>query len=320
LAGKPSFDDADTTKYAGGSVHRTTGAASSANNPLTFGRKDAANRDGTLHSMNVVVGAGSGMGEAVSRALADRGQLLLADKDGDAVSALAGRLGAEAEALACDITRIEDVAALAKRVDHLDAVVVTAGLSPAMPGRPVYEVNLVGMARVLDALYEAVGPGTAGVCIASAPSAYMAKASPEILAIIDDPLAPDFLDRLAGAGVDVDDGLAAYNFTKRGVVRLARRLAPVWGSRGGRIVSVSPGITDTPMVDHMLSLPGWRSGMEDRISQSPYRRKGRAEEIASVVAFLCSPAASLVNGTDLVVDGGAFAGDSSRGQFPEWVT
>jgi NAD(P)-dependent dehydrogenase (short-subunit alcohol dehydrogenase family) len=245
---------------------------------------------------------------------------VLADKDSDAVSALAERLGAGAEALACDVTRPEDVAALTKRVDHLEAVVVTAGLSPAMPGRPIYEVNLVGMARVLDALYEAIGPGTAGVCVASAPAAYMAKASPEILAVIDDPLAPDFVGRLARAGVDVDDGPGAYNLTKRGVIRLARRLAPVWGLRGGRVVSVSPGVTDTPMVDHLLSLPGWRPGMEDRIAQSPYGRKGRPEEIASVVAFLCSPAASLVNGTDLVVVGGAFAGDSSRGQFPEWVT
>jgi NAD(P)-dependent dehydrogenase (short-subunit alcohol dehydrogenase family) len=108
------------------------------------------------------------MGEAVAAALIERGPLLVVDKDGEAGAAVAMRLGGAAEAVTCDITDHASIEALAARIDHLDALVITAGLSPSMaPGRRIHEVNLVGMARLLSRFENAVGEGTAAVCFAS---------------------------------------------------------------------------------------------------------------------------------------------------------
>jgi NAD(P)-dependent dehydrogenase (short-subunit alcohol dehydrogenase family) len=261
--------------------------------------------------VNVIVGAASGMGTAVARALVGRGGLLLADRDGPAVDSLARELG-DAEAMTCDITDEADVATLATRIGRLGALVVTAGLSPtAAAPRQVWEVNLLGMARLLDGLDDAAGEGTAAVCFASV-AGHIAQPTPAVTAVLDDPLAPALLDRLAAAGVDLDDPASAYCLSKLGVIRLAKRLATTWGPRGARIVSISPGIVDTPMTQQMLALPGAREATEERVAHTPFGRAGRPEELAAVAAFLCSPDASFLTGTDVVVDGGGLAAD----EFP----
>jgi NAD(P)-dependent dehydrogenase (short-subunit alcohol dehydrogenase family) len=245
----------------------------------------------------VVVGAASGMGAAVARALADRGPLLLADRDGDGDAIVA-----------CDITKQADVDALVAAVagaGGLDALVVTAGLSPSMaPGRTIYEVNLVGMERVLSAFEPLLRPGSVGVCLASN-AAHMGPFPPEITAVLDEPTSPTFFDDLAAAGVDVDSPEGAYVFSKAGVLALVRRRAAPWGRAGARLVSVSPGIIDTSM-GRLESAN--QPLMADMVKGSALGREGSADEIASVVAFLCSDAASYITGTDILVDGGTIAG------------
>ena len=197
--------------------------------------------------MNVVVGGASGMGKAVAEALVERGPLLIADNNLDAARAVAAGLGADVEAVECDVTDDAQIAALGARVDRLGSLVITAGVAPQMaPGVTILRVNLIGTAKLLDVFEPAVNPGSVVVCFASIAGHAMTP-EPPVLDALDDPLAADLLPRLTELGVDVDDPNIAYVLSKLAIIRMVRRLAPASGARGGRILSLSPGVIDTSM-------------------------------------------------------------------------
>jgi NAD(P)-dependent dehydrogenase (short-subunit alcohol dehydrogenase family) len=249
---------------------------------------------------NVVIGAGSGMGAAVARQLAPRGRLLVADQKPEGVEALAAELGGDVKAYACDVTDQGQIDALFADVDELDAVVVTAGISGTwFEGRKIFEVNLIGMARVLRAAEAMLRPGTVGVGVASQ-SGYMVPENPDLFAVLEDPLDPAFFDKL-GAFFDIDNPSLAYQMSKRGVHRLVRSKAAAWGKKGARIMSVSPGINDTPM---NAKLEESQPIMAEIIRNSPLGRRGTPEEIANVISFVTSDAAALLTGSDVLADGG----------------
>jgi NAD(P)-dependent dehydrogenase (short-subunit alcohol dehydrogenase family) len=242
--------------------------------------------------MNVVIGAASGMGAAVAVMLSDRGPLLRADREGDG------------DIVACDITRQEDVDALVEATGEFGALVVTAGLSPSMAsGRAIYEVNLLGMERVLTAFESVLRPGSVAVCFASTAGHLLTDPS-QIPSALDDPASPQFFDDLTAAGVDVDNPQMAYVYSKAGVLRLVRSRALRWGAKGARLLSLSPGIVDTGMGRLEASN---EPAMATMVETSALRREGRPEEIAAVAAFLVSDAASFMTGTDVLVDGGSIA-------------
>jgi NAD(P)-dependent dehydrogenase (short-subunit alcohol dehydrogenase family) len=113
------------------------------------------------------------------------------------------------------------------------------------------------------------------------------------------------------SGLGGDPGLWAYNTAKGGVVNFVRAAALELGREGVRINAVCPGPIHTGMTRAILQTPVH----EELRRHIPLGRWGEAEEVAAVLTFLASPAASFVNGAIVPVDGGVSAGTA---QFTPW--
>jgi NAD(P)-dependent dehydrogenase (short-subunit alcohol dehydrogenase family) len=259
----------------------------------------------------VITGGAGGMGLACARTLADRGHLLLVDIDegplGEARSMLSAQ-GASVDTLQCDVTSPADVAAVADRVRDLGrfrCLVHTVGVSPEMAdARTVIEVDLVGSVRVTDAVLPLVEPGSSAILFGSI--AGYSDVDPAIEKLLCDPLADGLFSTIEQALGQPMDSATAYVLAKRGVMRLAERLATPWGAKGGRVVAISPGLIDTPMGRMELER---QPIIPQMIELTPVKRPecplpGRVGEIAALVAFLESDGAGFISGCDIRVDGG----------------
>jgi NAD(P)-dependent dehydrogenase (short-subunit alcohol dehydrogenase family) len=253
----------------------------------------------------VVTGAARGMGRSCVERLRGLAEHLVAV---DLVAPeIEGTLG-----LACDVSDPAAIGVVVEQVGALGpfrALAHAAGISPTMgDARRIFDVDLVGTQRLLDAFEPLVRPGSAAVCFSSLAAYQIAPfADPALDALIDEPLAADFLDRIAA---QVADSGYAYGLAKRGVVRASARAAVRWGKRGGRVNSLAPGIIDTPMGRQELEQ---QPVMRTMLEQVPLGRLGGADEVAAVVAFLLSDDAAFVSGVDVLVDGALVPGMASAG-------
>lgn len=267
---------------------------------------------------SVVTGAGGDMGSACALALAPTVDVLvLTDIDEARLEATARRVereaGTKVDALVGDIgdrALVEGLVARCDAAGELHALVHTAGLSPSMAGwREIVRVDLAAVPLLLGSFLPSVMPGSVAVCVASI-AGHMGDFDPAMDEVCDDPLAPDFEARLvACAGAEPSPG-DMYRIAKRALLRYCERVAVPWGARGGRVVSLSPGLIDTGMgrmeleqndIKYWLAaqtpVGGGRTGPDTVLP-------GLVDDIAQTVAFLCSDQAAFISGCDIRVDGG----------------
>ncbi|MGI9486916.1 MAG: SDR family NAD(P)-dependent oxidoreductase [Geminicoccaceae bacterium] len=240
----------------------------------------------------LVTGGGRGIGLACSRALAEAGaSVVIAEIDpavGDAGKAELAGYGLAVDVVEMDVTRSEQADAVAEQIvterDGVDILVNNAGI--ARSDTPAEETTDEHWLNVIDVNLNGVF-----WCCRAFGKPMLDKGAGAIVNI----------GSMSGYVVNKPQPQAFYNASKAGVHHLTKSLAAEWASRGVRVNAVAPTYIETPLT---------KFGMEDQrlypvwMENTPMGRVGQPDEIASVVLFLASDAASLMTGSIVVADGG----------------
>ena len=233
----------------------------------------------------LVTGGASGIGAAVVDTFVAKGaRVAVVDLDGDAAAKKAAEHGNHAAGFACDVTdpRAVDAAvnAVLAEYGHIDILVNSAGVAILAPAEDL-EVS------AFDTTINVNLKGTFLVCQAVGRH-LLAQGSGKIINLASQ-----------AATVALDQHVA-YCASKFGVVGLSKVLASEWAPRGVTVNTVSPTVVLTD-----LGRKAWEGPKGDALkAQIPTGRFALPEEIAATALFLASNAADMVNGADLLVDGG----------------
>jgi NAD(P)-dependent dehydrogenase (short-subunit alcohol dehydrogenase family) len=238
----------------------------------------------------LVTGAARGLGRAISLALADAGaDVALGLRDPASGADLADELkdmGRRTTRLAMDVRDLGQVgAAVSEAVatfGRLDILVNNAGLGPANPAEDVeeadfdltFDVNVKGTFFASQAAGRVmIGQGYGRIVNLSSQAGFVALPTESV-----------------------------YCTSKAAVSHLTRCLAVEWGRHNITVNAVAPTFIRTPGTEPDLADPEFRADVEERIAG--LHRIGEPMDVAGAVVYLASPAASLVTGTTLLVDGG----------------
>lgn len=232
----------------------------------------------------LVTGASKGIGKAIAATLADSGaKVMLSSRKIEGLEAAAAEIGGDTAVFAANAGDPEAaracVAATVERFGPIDILVNNAAANPYFgPTMKVdearfdktFQVNLRGPVFWSQAVWEAGMKDRPGVIVNIA----------------------------SVGGLRAENGLGVYNLTKAGLIHLTRQLANELGPT--RVVGVAPGLVQTDFAKVLVDNFGERLA-----AQMPLKRLGVPQDIANLVAFLASDAASWITGETFVIDGGA---------------
>jgi NAD(P)-dependent dehydrogenase (short-subunit alcohol dehydrogenase family) len=247
----------------------------------------------------VITGAAQGIGRAAALRCASEGARIVAvDLPGSDLAGLLAEIkkaGGQAIAVEADVTRRADVeryvAKAGSEFGGIDCFFNNAGILGV--NRPFLEYPEEMFDKVFAVNVKAVWTGIQLV-------------------------APAIIRRGGGAivntasiaGLKATAGLVAYTASKHAVVAMTKTASIELVKQGVRVNAVCPGPIETPMgeqLDKGLDPQNPKAGHERSVARIPMGRYGRPEEVAAVVAFLCSAEASFCNGGLYTIDGGALA-------------
>ena len=243
----------------------------------------------------VVTGGGSGIGKATASLLAQAGaSVVIVDRDQSACERAAAEIvaqGGSAFALTADVTDETAVEKLfadtVKREGHVDVVVNNAGIAIR---RPAIDLSVLDWDRV-------VAVNMTGIFLCARAAARHMIDAKRGGAIVN----TASIMGLSGGGLYPN---ISYQATKGAVVNMTRALAVEWAPHDIRVNAVAPTYVRTALIAPILEQPEL---MEKIKAMTPLKRLAEPEEVAAAILFLSSPAAAMITGHTLPVDGGFLA-------------
>jgi 3-oxoacyl-[acyl-carrier protein] reductase len=237
----------------------------------------------------IVTGGASGFGEGiVRRFVAEGASVVIADLNARAAKALAAELGAAASAVACDVSKDADVAALAAAAIDVH-------------GRVDILVNNAGIGHTPQALDSLAEADFDRIWAVNVKSVYLTAR--HVVPSMKAAKAGAILNIASTGGVSPRPMLTWYNASKGWMISATRAMAIELARYGVRVNAINPVAGDTPLLSTFMGgdTPEGRARV---VATIPLGRLSTPTDIAAAAAFLCSDDASMITGVAMEVDGG----------------